>query len=249
MCFLYEAIYDNYINRLKTYSLKRYFELDLDIPVYISTNDVNKFSEYANDSRIRIFDINELRRDHPTSFKYENLPSVPPENFYYYFPLNLRRFIMKQAIEDGYTSLFALECDVKIMDGLDQISFINWAQDLYEPNTVKTSCSIYPYPNSVNSNHLHCSHDQYISDLNLNFEPSQYDTPDGPMLCFFGKDTASLQKFYNIWDELTTYGYEKPYGYTRMNLSNLSFTIPMSGFRLQSQSCPFQIEHHYEDRY
>ena len=44
-CFLSEAHYPNYTRRLKEFNLKRYLELGLNIPFYISTNRPEDFIE------------------------------------------------------------------------------------------------------------------------------------------------------------------------------------------------------------
>jgi hypothetical protein len=92
-------------------------------------------------------------------------------------------------------------------------------------------------------------HNQYIEDLSLNFSDDDYDTLDGTNQLFFGKDLESFKVFFKNWDFITDYGYEKSYGYKTGYLSNLSFVIPMSNFKLIHTETPFITEHKFEDRY
>ena len=70
-CFLTEANYPNYVKRVKEFSIKRFLEMGLNIPFYISTNLKEEFSEYENHPLIRVFDVNDLRKDREKSFDFE----------------------------------------------------------------------------------------------------------------------------------------------------------------------------------
>jgi hypothetical protein len=248
-CILSEANYPNYTKRLKDYNLKRYIEMDLDIPFYISTNKIEDFEEYYNHPKIKVFDINELRRDNDISNSYELLPENPAGIYPAKYPWNLRRFILKKAIDDGFIGLFFLECDTKISDNITKDNLYNYMNSIYEPNTVKTSSARFVYSNRHPSQELFYNHENYISDLKLNFNETEYDTLDGTNQIFFGADTESLKTFIKNWDFITDYGYEKNYGYRTGYLSNLSFVIPMSNFKLINIDTPFVTEHKFEDRY
>jgi len=218
-CFLSEANYPNYVNRIQQYSIPRYLELNINIPFYISTNYKNLFKEeYLNHEYIKIYDIEELRKNNIKSQNYELLPSDPTGIYPARYPWNLRRFILEKAIDDGYLGLFFIECDTKIHPG-------------------------------INKNRLIELINEYIKDLKLNFNDEDYDSLDGTNQLFFGKDTESLKQFINNWHLISDYGYEKPWGYKSGYLSNLSFIIPMSNFSLIHTTTPFITEHEFEDRY
>jgi hypothetical protein len=138
-CFLSEVNYPNYVRRFKEFNLKRYLELDLNIPYYITTNLKEEFSEYENHPLIRVFDINELRKNNKNSIKNELLPENPIGLYPARYPWNTRRFILEKASNDGYLGLFFLECDTKIIQNISNNDLIEKLERLYEPNTVKTS--------------------------------------------------------------------------------------------------------------
>jgi hypothetical protein len=248
-CFLSEANYPNYTNRLKEFNLKRYLELNLDIPFYISTNRPQDFDEYKNNPLIKVFDIDDLRNKNNKSKQYEPLPGDPSGLYPAKYPWNLRRFIIRKAIEDGYLGLFFIECDTKISDSDTKESLMSFMNKTYEPNTVKTSSSRFVYKDRHPTQELFFNHNNYINDLKLNFSESEFDTLDGTNQLFFGESTESLKTFLDNWDYICDYGYEKEYGYKTGYLSNLSFIIPMSNFKLIHTQTPFVTEHKFEDRY
>lgn len=248
-CFVSEANYPNYINRIKSYNLPRYLELDLSIPFYISTNDISQFTEYENHPLIRVFDINEIRKDNPKSLANELLPDDPTGLYPGRYPWNIRRFILKKAMEDGYTGLFFIEVDTRIWPGLNKEELLRLMTELYEPNTVKTSSARFVYKNRHPTAELFYNHQKYLEDLNLQLSDDELDTLDGTNQLFFGKTTDDLKRFMDNWNSLVDYGYEKPWGYRNGYLSNLSFVIPTSGFKLIHTETPFMTQHFFEDRY
>jgi hypothetical protein len=120
---------------------------------------------------------------------------------------------------------------------------------LYEPNTIKTSSSRFVYKNRHPNQELFYYHKDYINDLGLEFEDDQYDTLDGTNQIFFSENSESFENFFNNWNFICDYGYEKSYGYKTGYLSNLSLVIPMSGFKLINTETPFETHHVFEDRY
>jgi hypothetical protein len=248
-CFLSEANYPNYVNRFKEFNLKKYLELNLEIPYYISTNLPELFEEYKNHQYIKVFNINDLRRGNTKSLINELLPDNPTGIYPARYPWNLRRFILRKAAEDGFNGLFFLECDTRIRGHLNGEDIKNILPKIYEPNTVKTSSARFIYKNRHPGQELFYYHKNYIEDLKFNFDETEYDTLDGTNQLFFGETTESLIKFFDNWDFICDYGYEKPYGYKTGYLSNLSFVIPMSNFKLIHVDTPFETHHVYEDRY
>jgi hypothetical protein len=249
ICFLTEANYPNYVKRVKEYNIKRFLELGLDIPFYISTNLKEEFSEYDNHPLIRVFDIEDLRKDNEKSKINEPLPSDPTGLYPARYPWNLRRFILRKAAEDGYLGLYFLECDTKVKDNVVREDVMKHLINLYEPNTIKSSSARFVYKHRHPSQELFYNHKNYIDDLNLNFTEDDYDTLDGTNQLFFGENKESFLKFFDNWDFIADYGYEKSYGYKTGYLSNLSFVIPMSNFKLIHTDTMFITNHVYEDRY
>ena len=249
-CLLSEAHYPNYVKRIQQYSIPRFLELDLDIPFYISTNFKNLFEEkYLNHKYIKVYDIEELRKDNIKSQKYELLPPDPTGLYPARYPWNLRRFILEKAANDGYLGLCFIECDTKIHPGIEnKHSLIQHLDTLFENNTVKTSSARFVYANRSPSC-VFDSHSKYIEDLKFSFDDKQYDSLDGTNQLFFGETSESLLKFIENWHKICDYGYEKPWGYKSGYLSNLSFIIPMSNFSLIHTTTPFITEHEFEDRY
>jgi hypothetical protein len=248
-CFLSEANYSNYAKRIKEFNIKKYLELGLDIPFYISTNVIEEFKEYENHPLIRVFDINELRKDNSNSIKNELLPENPTGLYPSRYPWNLRRFILRKAVEDGFNALHFLECDTRIKNHLNKEDIENTLLSLYSPNTVKTSSARFVYKHRHPNQELFYYHPNYIDDLNFTFDDDDYDTLDGTNQLYFGENTESLIKFLDNWDFICDYGYEKSYGYKTGYLSNLSFVIPMSNFKLIHTDTPFETHHVFEDRY
>lgn len=248
-CLVSEANYPNYINRIQKYSIPKFLQLNLNIPFYISTNNIKLFDQYKDHPLIRTFDIEDLRKNNNKSQKYELLPEDPKGLYPAFYPWNLRRFILEKATLDGYNGLFFIECDTKIhpfvQSAPELYSIMN---SLYEPNTVKTSSARFSYVNKSPSC-VFDYHQQYIEDLGFHFQDHQYDSLDGTNQLFFGETTENLLNFIDNWHFISDYGYEKPWGYKSGYLSNLSFVIPMSNFRLVHTETPFITEHVFEDRY
>lgn len=248
-CLAVDCMYPNYVKRFKNFNLKQYLDLDLNIPYYIQTNMPNEFSEYEDHPLIRVFDIEDLRSSDSESIKNEPLPENPKGLYPALYPWNLRRFILRKAIEDGYLGIFAIECDTRTRAAMNKDQVLQSFVNLYTPNTVKTSSARFVYKNRHPSAELFYYHPKYIEDLKLNFNEDQYDTLDGTNQIFFGENTESLLNFVNNWDFICNYGYSVPYGYKTGYLSNLSFVIPMSNFTLIHTDTPFETHHAFEDRY
>jgi hypothetical protein len=248
-CFLTEANYPNYIKRFKEFNLKRYLELNLDIPYYISTTDPSEFLEFEGNKNIKVFHIDELRKEDEISKKNEPLPEDPKGLYPAKYPWNLRRFILNKAAQDGFLGLFFLECDTRISDKITKSELHDFMVKLYEPKTVKTSSARFVYKNRHPNQELFYYHKNYIQDLNLDFDDDSYDTLDGTNQLFFAEKKEDFDTFFKKWNFIADYGYENKFGYKTGYLSNLSFVIPMSDFKLIHTNTPFETHHVYEDRY
>ena len=66
ICFATEVTYHSYVNRIKVSSLKDFLDkklYDFEISYYISTNMPNEFSEYESNEYIKVFDVENLRKE------------------------------------------------------------------------------------------------------------------------------------------------------------------------------------------
>lgn len=251
ICFATEVNYPNYVNRIKTSSLKDFIDKKLNeknISYYISTNMPNNFGEYKNNESIKIFDINELRSDE--SKKYELLPENPTGLYPSKYPWNLRRTIIQKAAEDGFNYIIYIDADNVIGYNLNCEEIYNNIVHNYEPNTVQTNSSIFRYSNKKPDD-VFQYHDNYIKHFGLTLQEEEYDTLDGPVQVFIGNTNDDIIRLTNLWEKFAIFGYKKDYGYGYDNNKhgNLSFVIPMSGFKLKWKNFPFYQNHKPEDRY
>ncbi len=253
ICFATEVTYPNYVNRIKLSSLKDFLEKKLNefgISYYISTNLPNEFSEYDDNEYVKVFDVEDLRKDHIKSQEYELLPEDPTGLYPSRYPWNLRRFIIEQAAKDGFNYIIYIDADTQFQPQLSGVEIVDMLKVRYEPNTVKTNSTIFRFSNKTPDDVFNY-HENYIKHFNLNFDVDDYDTLDGPCQVFIGKDNTDILKLTENWCHYTNFGYEKEYGfgYGNNKHGNLSFVIPLSGFKLKWESFPFYPNHKYEDRY
>jgi len=252
-CFVSEANYPRYAERMKVSALKNYLDLKLDevgVPFYISTNCPEMFAEYSGNNMIRICDIEELRKHDNDSKQYEPLPNPPPQNLYpSQYPWNLRRFIVRKAVSDGYLGIWHIDADCKFNHGISRDSLVHEMISAYEPNTIKSNAARFVYKGADHGGELWNLHDLYMTELNLTIPPEQLDTVDGWCQFWMGRDTDSLLQMLDNWDKLAIRGFTNPQGYKTIFMANLSLVIPMSGFTLISHPFPLQPHHHFEDRY
>ena len=259
ICFASDVHYPNYTKRIQESSLKGFLEYKLyeyDIHYYISTNRPDDLLHLNNENNIKIFDINELRKNDENSLKYEVLPENPIGTYPSKFPYNLRRFIIRQAAIDGFDYVIFLDCDVvfNLRPNLTELNFtsddiVKTIQSEFEPGFVKTNVSIFEYREDSTSE-VFGFHKNYLEHFQISDENFDFDSLDGPCMSFIGtpKDIINLTK---IWDEFTNFGYKKEFGFGYQNgfISNLSFVIPLSNFKLKQCFYPFYPKHIIEDRY
>lgn len=253
ICFATEVTYPNYVNRLKLSSLKDFFEKKLyefDISYYISTNMVDEFDEYRLNHFIKVFDINDLRKNNDNSNTFELLPEDPRGLYPSKYPWNLRRFIIEKAAIDGFDYIIYVDADNQFHQHLTGENIFNELKKRYEPNTIKTNSAIFKYVNKTPDDVFN-NHAKYIEHFNLNFDDDCYDTLDGPCQVFIGNENKDIIRFVKNWHNFTDFGYEKKFGfgYGNNKHGNLSFVIPISGFKLKWESFPFYPNHKFEDRY
>jgi hypothetical protein len=250
ICFVLDTHYPNYTKRLKTTSLKYYFDCGLNekgVGFIITTNRPDDFKEYK-EKGIVVYDINKIRHDE--SLKYEILPDDPSGIYPSGFPWNLERFGLRIAGELGYNIVINLDSDVvfnTIEDGKDFVNFIN---KIYEKNVVITNQAIFKYEkNSLNE--IFHLHEKYKKHFNVDFGDNELDSLDGPVIIYMGESSDDIIRYSNTWDMLTNFGYKKEFGfgYEGIVCGNWSFCIPMSGFKLKWKSLPLTPHHNYGDRY
>jgi len=252
ICFVLDTHYPNYTKRLKETSLKSFINLDLQnlgIHFFISTNRTKDFDEYKSDS-IHIFDINELRKDYEVSLEFEVLPENPKGIYPSRFPWNLERFILKKAAEMGFNYIINLDSDVIIDERYSGYDLVNLLNSVFEENTIATNQAIFSYEKNSQSEIFHL-HNKYINHFNLNFEENHYNSLDGPVVIYMGKSSDDILNFFENWNMLSEFGYEKKFGfgYEGIVCGNWSLSIPMSNFKLKWVGVPLIPHHKFEDRY
>jgi hypothetical protein len=253
ICFATEVTYPNYVNRIKSTSLKHFLDLGLDklgIPYYISTNLPNQFKEYDENENVKIFDIDELRINHQYSKEYELYPEDPKGIYPSRYPWNMRRFIIERAALDGYDYVVYIDADNEIPKHLTGDDVVTLLSKNYEENTIQTNSAIFRYVNK-SPNDVFEYHEKYINYFNLEFDINDYDTLDGPVQIFIGKTNNDILRFTNNWHKFTEFGYKKEFGfgYGNNKHGNISFVIPISQFKLKHSSFPFYQNNKPEDRY
>lgn len=250
ICFVLDTHYPNYTKRLKSTSLKDYFEYGLNemgIGFVITTNRPSDFDEYK-EKGILIYDINEIRSKE--SLKYEILPEDPTGIYPSRFPWNLERFGLKIASELGYNIVINLDSDVLFNTKNDAIGFVNLINNIYEENTIVTNQAIFKYEKGSTNEIFHL-HEKYLKHFNVDFTENELDSLDGPVIVYMGKTSDDILGYFNTWDKLSIFGYKKEFGfgYEGIVCGNWSLSIPMSNFKLKWKSLPLTPIHNYRDRY
>lgn len=252
ICFVLDTHYKNYTDRLKKTTLQSYIDLKLNqfgIDFLISTNLPKEFENYVNDN-IKVFDIEDLRKDYLVSQTFEKLPESPYGLYPGKFPWNIERFILKKAGELGYNYVINLDSDVVLNQNFDGERLKEELHKLYTENTIITNQAIFQYQKD-SSFEAFSQHEKYIRHFKLNYEDYQFNSPDGPVIFYMGKTNKDIINFAEKWNELTEFGYKKEhgFGYDSVVCGNWSLTIPMVGFSLKWNELPFTPHHVYEDRY
>lgn len=252
ICLVLDSHYDNYTKRLKSNILKSFLDLNLSdygFGLLISTNKPENFGD-INNSSIKIYNIDELRKDYPISLEYELLPENPEGLYPSRFPWNLERFILRKAGELGYNYVINLDSDVVLNYVTSGQQLLDILNSSYKENVVATNQALYHYTKNSQNEIFHL-HEKYINHFNLNFDESQYTTLDGPVLAYMGKSAEDIIRYADVWNRFVEFGYKKEYGFGYGNIvcGNWSLTIPNSNFELRWMELPFVPHHKYEDRY
>lgn len=244
--------YPNYTKRLKETSLKNFLDLRLfehDIHFFISTNRPQDFIDYQSEF-VHIYDINELRKDYPVSIQNEILPIDPKGIYPSKFPWNIERFILKKVSDLGFNYVINLDSDVVMDTRLSGEEIRRQLDSNFEENVISTNQAIFQYEENSTNEIFHL-HNLYKKHFNLNYPTSEYNSLDGPVVVYMGKSSEEIGNFFNVWNELTEFGYNKPtgFGYENIVCGNWSLTIPQINFKLKWKSFPFTPHHKFEDRY
>lgn len=203
ICFVSDANQENYIRQFnkKIESLPDDFDFDY----YVSTTNSDMITNKYD--KLKVFDSNEMmKRDHRME-KYEFLTKNMK---LYFYPSNIRRHIINKAFEDGYDYVVWNDCDVKF--NTTKENFINELKK-YEINKIYTQCSIYRYGNNGNQSPFdNC--DRVIEDFNNKKSKNDLKVHDGPVAVYY-LDKQKQKDYIKTWDDVTFYGYEKPYSTQR----------------------------------
>lgn len=253
ICFACDVHYGNYTKRIQESALKCFLDFKLyeyDIHYYISSNRPMDLIHLDGVNNVKIFDINELRKNNTNSVKYEILRKNPVGTYPGIFPWNLRRFVIEKAAQDGFDYIIYTDADLVFRDDINPSDFVKILKSRYSPNKVKSNVHIFQY--SVDStSEVFSLHDKYLKNLDYDFTNKDLNTVDGPVMVFMGETNKDILKLVNVWHDITNFGYEKKlgFGYDNFFIANLSFVIPMSDFKLESEDFPFYPNHIFEDRY
>jgi hypothetical protein len=253
ICFATDVNYPNYTKRIQRNTLKDFLDRKLyeyDVSYYISTNRPKDLEKYDNIKNVRIFDINELRSSHDYSLQYELLPEDPTGIYPARYPWNLRRFVIEQAAKDGFDYIIYVDGDTVFHKHVNTEEIVNTIIRNHEPNTVKTNAAVFYYSKESTSEVFHL-HPKYFEVLNREFKDEELHTMDGPCMIFIGENPEKILELTKVWHKFAEFGYKKEFGfgYESNFHGNLSFSIPISGFRVKSEAYPFYADHVSEDRY
>jgi hypothetical protein len=253
ICFASDVNYPNYTNRIQEATLKCFLEKKLyehSFSYYITTNRPEDLIKYNNLNNVKVFGIEELRKTHEYSVKYELLPENPVGLYPAKYPWNLRRFVVEKAAKDGFDYIIYVDADTIIRENMTTEEIVTEIISKYEPNTVKTNAAIFKYSKDSTSEVFHL-HEKYFQLIDKKFNNEDLDTLDGPCMVFIGKNNKSILNLVKNWHYFTEFGYKKEhgFGYDSNMHGNLSFSIPISNFKLKWEDYPFYPNHVFEDRY
>ena len=253
ICFASDVHYPNYTKRIQEATLKCFLETELykyDIHYYISTNRPKDLEHHNNVNNVKVFDINELRKNNKNSLDFEILPKNPIGTYPGKFPYNLRRFIIEKAAQDGFDYIIFVDCDVIFHQNLTGDFISDNLKSKYLPNLVKTNVHIFEYSDDATSE-VFSLHKKYFEKFKLNVKDSDLNTLDGPCMVFMGETNEDILSLVKNWHFITDFGYKKEFGFGYENcfIANLSFVIPISKFKLVRDDFPFFPNHILEDRY
>ena len=203
ICFVSDANQENYIKQFndKIESLPE----DFDFHYYVSTNIPDMVTKKY--PKLKVFDLSELQNRTKNTLVYEELKNK--SNLFHY-PANIRRHIINKAFEDGFDYVVWNDCDVKFNTTVEL--FIEEIKK-YNINTIYTQSSIYRYGNHGNQAPFGGC-DQVLEDFNQKDKKEKLKIHDGPTAIYF-LDENTKKNYIKVWDEITLYGYEKPYSYQR----------------------------------
>lgn len=251
VCLVADCHYPNYTKRLKSNLIQTFLDFELDkkgVHFLVSTNRPEDFDD-INNPNIHIFDINKIREDFPVSLEYEVLPEDPSGIYPSRFPWNLERFLLLKASEMGFNYVVNFDSDVvtRARNGEDLMTYF---ENNFFPNHVMTNQAMMTYQKGSLNEIFHL-HDKYIEKFNINAQESDFNTWDGPVIAYMGTTSDDIRKYFDVWNELTEYGYKKEdgFGYGGVVCGNWSLSIPLSGFKLKWNDMPFYPDHKFSDRY
>jgi len=165
-------------------------------------DDFNILSEYSN---IKVQNLDDLRQNHPWSFKYESLPLATKDETKYvddiiknqkFFPGTVWRFaLLIKGIED-YKAIFFANCDVlfKLTKEYYDI-FIKSLEFDTEDNVIGNGAVNY----SSTFNNLT---ELYSKQNNISYQENLIESNDGNLFGYCFKDKNKYKRLFEIIDDI-----------------------------------------------
>lgn len=199
ICFVSEANQPNYVEQFnnKINSLPDWFDFDY----YVNTDSPESIC--SNYEKLKVFNLLDLQKRTPATLKYEELKVGCK---LYTYPSNIRRHIINQGFEDGFDYVIWNDCDVSIKTNRER--FLSHIENL-TINTIYTQNSIYRYGVSSNQGPFQGC-DAPLKHFDIEHKKDQMKIHDGPTAIYY-LDPQTQKNYINCWDQVTQYGYEKPY--------------------------------------
>jgi hypothetical protein len=240
ICFVSDANQENYVKQFndKIESLPK----DFDFTYYVCTNLPDMVTKKY--PKLKVFDLNELQNRTKETLEYEKLKDDVKLAHY---PANIRRHIINKAFEDGFDYVVWNDCDVKFSNTVD--AFIQELKN-FKINTIYTQNVIYRYGNRGNQGPF-TGCDQVLEYFNHKDKKEKLKIHDGPTaIYFFDEDTK--KKYIKVWDDITLYGYEKPYTHKKGGSRPMTevYTITFNEIDIEPlNKVMFKIKHEHNIKY
>lgn len=203
ICFVSDANQENYIKQFNS-KIENLPE-DFDFIYYVCTNIPDMITNKYD--KLKIFSLSDLQKRDEKTIEYEVLEKGV--NLFKY-PANIRRHIINKAFEDGFDYVVWNDCDVQFST-TKELFLIELEK--FKINNIYTQNSIYRFGNGGNQAPFGGC-DIVLKDFKSEDKKTRLKIHDGPTaVYYFDKETQ--KNYIKSWDEITLYGYQKPYSYQR----------------------------------
>jgi hypothetical protein len=236
VCFVGNANQPKYIDQFNTKISN--LPKDFDFDFYICTDNPSLINQGYK--KLKVFDLNVLQQRTPETLGYEDLKSGVKLRFY---PSNIRRHIINQAFIDGF--------DYVVWSDGDALPIANkntFLQELstYSINSVHTQNAIFRFREDGEGNQQPFTNcDKVLKYLGLNSQKKNLKVHDGPTAIYY-LDKKMQKSFIKSWDDITLYGYQKPFflegNHSRPN-SVYTFIINNISLEYTKNKRLFRIKH------